>query len=773
LKKIASFDPTSPRQLNARIPQELETIVLKATEKNPADRYMSAQELALDLARFLDNRPVLAKRPSLATRLTKWSLRHRTIVSTVAASLLVALIASSVVFWNANRRIRSTLDTLQDKNDELRLANERSAKTLNLARQAIDDVYVEFANKWVGEQSDLSPLQRDFLVSAAEIYTELCTEFLNDYELLLRTIEAQVGAANITAYLGDPDKANGWFKQAFDSMDYLNATKPMEVGLLAMIARGKADYGHHNFFNWDGRHTKVSSKQWLNNEVLPAVYALADYLEQAPDDHYAIEALAYAQASLFSHSSGISDHDWAKLKGQINRNVDRLKTQHPSPQILSQLSDTLQKAMTLEQRMLRNRETGSEDLQRLIADAELAIELAQQAYETSPTREIQQRLAWAYSQKANIQRSTSLKLLPEAVEGYRKAIQHTSGLAQQFPSRVEYWNDLCGQYKVLSDTHHEMGLPSARPEWLEYHEAYCEQHLREGLSLEFPDVARDFALVFKSNILTSLATFHGRMNDAKQSFECVQQAQQMLSQVGENASVMRVMYINRPAVMEANLAVQPFIPFTFEQRKQMLFDAVARWKKNGHSNQHVWAYDPNVVATRSYRDRFMNFYAKNAKELDEETEVLNLEHVMVMGAAPEILEQAAALAKRALEKSSESDANLARLWWIYARVSYERGQFDEALAWYRKLEETKQLGLYQSTRFEMCMVLEHLGRSDEARAYFSAGLKHIEEVWAIVDRGTANMMCRAALLLDEEARIRDFLKERWLGELDEFFIENQ
>src|SRR5205823_14119961 len=63
LRQIAFEEPRPPRRVNRAIPAELETIVLKALEKNPAERYGTAQELAQDLERYLKDEPIRARRP--------------------------------------------------------------------------------------------------------------------------------------------------------------------------------------------------------------------------------------------------------------------------------------------------------------------------------------------------------------------------------------------------------------------------------------------------------------------------------------------------------------------------------------------------------------------------------------------------------------------------------------------------------------------------------------------------------------------------------------
>jgi tetratricopeptide (TPR) repeat protein len=92
LRQITSDEPRPPRRLNRTVPAELETVVLKAMSKSPAERYQTAQELADDLRRFLDDRPVLARGPALPKRAGRWCRRHRRLVAAAGLLVLAALV---------------------------------------------------------------------------------------------------------------------------------------------------------------------------------------------------------------------------------------------------------------------------------------------------------------------------------------------------------------------------------------------------------------------------------------------------------------------------------------------------------------------------------------------------------------------------------------------------------------------------------------------------------------------------------------------------------
>jgi serine/threonine protein kinase/WD40 repeat protein len=95
MQRILREEPPRPRKLDPHIPRDLETIVLKAISKAPADRYASAESMAEDLRRFQADRPIQARRSSWAEQAWRWVRRNpgwaAMIGSVAALSLLIAV----------------------------------------------------------------------------------------------------------------------------------------------------------------------------------------------------------------------------------------------------------------------------------------------------------------------------------------------------------------------------------------------------------------------------------------------------------------------------------------------------------------------------------------------------------------------------------------------------------------------------------------------------------------------------------------------------------
>ncbi len=106
LRWIAFEEPRPPRRLDRALPAELETVVLKAMAKNPAERYATAQELADDLRRWLADETIRARRASVRQRLWKWLRRHRAVVTAAAASAFAGLCLTVAVLGLSYLRVR-------------------------------------------------------------------------------------------------------------------------------------------------------------------------------------------------------------------------------------------------------------------------------------------------------------------------------------------------------------------------------------------------------------------------------------------------------------------------------------------------------------------------------------------------------------------------------------------------------------------------------------------------------------------------------------------
>ena len=103
--QVRNDAPVAPSQLRRDVPRDLETICLKCLQKETHKRYASAADLADDLRRYLEGRPIIARPVSATERSWRWAKRNPWVagLGTSVAVLLVAIatVSSGMLWWLA------------------------------------------------------------------------------------------------------------------------------------------------------------------------------------------------------------------------------------------------------------------------------------------------------------------------------------------------------------------------------------------------------------------------------------------------------------------------------------------------------------------------------------------------------------------------------------------------------------------------------------------------------------------------------------------------
>jgi serine/threonine protein kinase len=131
-----------PRKVDLAIPRDLETVILKATAHDPGRRYPTAQALAADLRRFLEDRPIQARRTTPAERLWRWCRRNPAVALLTAALIVVFLGGFAGVVWKWQEA------EAEGRRAEVNL--RRAEKNERLSLKALEDIFEHFAQRDTG-----------------------------------------------------------------------------------------------------------------------------------------------------------------------------------------------------------------------------------------------------------------------------------------------------------------------------------------------------------------------------------------------------------------------------------------------------------------------------------------------------------------------------------------------------------------------------------------------------------------------------------------------
>ncbi len=211
IHQVIHDDPPTPRALNPIVPRDLETICLKAMAKSKATRYPTAAEFAADLRRWLNDEPILARRPTIIENLRRWTRRHPGLAASISFFFISLIVIANVSSFAAIR-----FRTLAEENDRARLAADDARKLAVSAQHASEDVLFDMYTAFGLESSDMGQpaFGLPWFVAAAELqHNSGRNTTLADQS---RSNENQLRFQNWTRLVAIPVRA--WFRDATDNL---------------------------------------------------------------------------------------------------------------------------------------------------------------------------------------------------------------------------------------------------------------------------------------------------------------------------------------------------------------------------------------------------------------------------------------------------------------------------------------------------------------------------------------------------------------------------
>src|SRR5262249_32545000 len=143
-------------------------------------RYATAQDLADDLRRYLNDEPILARRSTLRQRLGRWARRHQALVwsAGVSSVLLMLTVMMSLAVSNVVIRRETTAKerALKAANDSEKDAHSQAAvarRNLLKACEAVDLLLTRVAEERLLNRPQMESVRRVLLEDAARFYQEL------------------------------------------------------------------------------------------------------------------------------------------------------------------------------------------------------------------------------------------------------------------------------------------------------------------------------------------------------------------------------------------------------------------------------------------------------------------------------------------------------------------------------------------------------------------------------------------------------------------------
>jgi serine/threonine protein kinase len=239
VEQVIRGDLLRARRINPLIPRDLETIVMKATARDPAHRYRMASDLAADLECYLEGRPIRARRSSSAERLWRWCRRNPIIagLSTATAVLLVLVAVMATIGYRGERIQREGAEARSDLAltalDEI-FERLSPASTTAASQLAVSDEAGE--NAGVSSEPALSKDVALLLQDLLKFYDKLAEEADDNENQRLRAKSAlaRVRVGDIHQRLGHYEQSVEAYQRAIVRYRQIHGSSELEPDALRL-----------------------------------------------------------------------------------------------------------------------------------------------------------------------------------------------------------------------------------------------------------------------------------------------------------------------------------------------------------------------------------------------------------------------------------------------------------------------------------------------------------------------------------------------------------
>jgi tetratricopeptide (TPR) repeat protein len=228
VRQVLHDEPRPPRRLNDAVPPDLETVCLKALEKEPGRRYATAADFAADLRRWQRGEPTAARPAGRAGRLWRWAKRNPRVAALAAALALAVAGGTGGVLWQWSRAVAER-DAAQHERDEADAQRRRAVEEFRRERLTVDAFLTDVSDDPELKARNLEPLRRKLLQRARDNYERFVAEHPDDPDLLADLGRAHARLGDIVGVLDSQPRALEHFQKAQEIFDRLRREHPDEA----------------------------------------------------------------------------------------------------------------------------------------------------------------------------------------------------------------------------------------------------------------------------------------------------------------------------------------------------------------------------------------------------------------------------------------------------------------------------------------------------------------------------------------------------------------